>query len=164
VRGNRSFWSMVMISIVAVILLQALAGSPTSPVERWLHVTHVSRWWPFVLAGTTGLIGGAVLNRGAQTPQAGQAAPAGARSDTGGKGKGGPAIRGRFAVPRHVRRERARQRRRSERLEDADRRRREEEEATARAAQPAPSGPAWMPPLVAAWLRELAGAFGWRGR
>ena len=119
-RGNRQFWSMLLFAVVAVVVLQALAGTAGSPVERLLHIHVVPRWWPFVAAGAVGVIGGSLLQRpGAQ--QGGAATSTGAR--TRGKGDARPATRGRHAVPRHVRRERERQRRHEQRVEAGVRRR-----------------------------------------
>jgi hypothetical protein len=156
VRPTRSFWSVVLISIVAVMLLQAVAGSPASPLERWLHVQHVPRWWPFILAGVTGLIGGSFLSRGQQPAQEARA-PKGRSARAAAAGD----KRGRRAVPRHVRRERERARRRQERLEDAEARRREAEEAAEKAAR-AEAEAAAGPRRGAAWLDRLSGVFGRR--
>lgn len=164
VRNPRSFWTMVVISLVVVTLLQGLAGTPTSPVERWLHVTKVPVWWPFVLAGVTGIAGGLVLNRqmGPQGGAAEQGRPAPPRG-AGGRGKGngrGGDTKGRYAVPRHVRRERERERLRAERQADADFKAREEAEAAAKAAAAAAAAEHPAPP--AGWRDRIGAVFGRR--
>jgi hypothetical protein len=155
VRGGRQFWSTLLIAVVAVVVLQALAGSATSPVERLLHVQSVPRWWPYVLAGLAGVVGGSLLGRG----RAGGGAPGAAP-----RREEPPPTRGRRAVPRHVRRERERQRRRAEALAAAELRRREAEEDAARAAAAEASAAAPAPPPPAgrmAGLRRWAeGALG----
>jgi hypothetical protein len=116
---------MLLLAVAGVFVLQALAGTATSPVERLLHVTAVPRWWPFVLAGLAGIIGGSLLSRG-KTGSGTAGAPA--------KKAEVPATRGRRAVPRHVRRERERQERHQKAVERAAAREREAEEAVAAAA------------------------------
>ena len=152
--GNRAFWPMVLISIVAVVILQAVAGTASSPLERWLHIQQVPRYWPFLLAGATGLIGGALLN--ARSPKAQGGAP---QSPSKARGKTVLSeTRGRHAVPRHLRRERDRRHRQRERLEAAETRRREQE-ADAAAAAAAAAAPPPAPPRGPAWLRAVTGVF-----
>ena len=160
-RPSRPIWSLIILSIAAVLVLNAFAGTPTSPLEKMLHVTRVPGWWPLVLAGITGIVLGGFLNRGRRGGAAEQAQP---RPATGRKKPSGPAIRGRHAVPRHLRRARQREAERVLRLEDAAARAADaaaaaEEEAArlarAEAASPPPTGTAVI-------LRRLAGMVGWR--
>ena len=151
---------MVVISLIAVTLLQGLAGTATSPLERWMHVSKVPVWWPFFLAGLTGIAGGIVLNR-QMGPQVGTGEQGRVSPKSGGRDRGADAKRGKYAVPRHVRRERERERererRRADRLADAEARERAEAEAAARAA--AAENP--PPPH---WLGRIGGVFSRRPR
>lgn len=113
-RSSRPIWQVILLSVVAVLLLNALAGTPSSLVERLLHIRTVPAWWPFVLAAVVGLGLGGFITRGPRP--AGAAGEAGAQ---GAKRRAAPATRGRHAVPRHIRRERARQQTRQRRIEDA---------------------------------------------
>ena len=109
-RGMRPMLSTLLLALIAIILLNALAGSSTSPVEHLLGIHHVPRWWPFALAGALGLAFGAVVRR-PSGPQGERTPSSSSRSGAAAK----PATRGRYAVPRHVRRERERDARRASR-------------------------------------------------
>ena len=166
-RNPRAFWTMVVVSLVAITLLQGLAGTPTSPVERWLHIAKVPIWWPYLLAALTGIGGGIFLNRqmgpqpGAEENRGG-GARGGAPRRGGGQKRDVDATRGRYAVPRHVRRERERERRRAERRADAEWKAREEAEAAAKATASEAALAEAPPP--SGWLGRLGGVFSRRGR
>lgn len=127
--ARRPFWSFIILSVAAVLLLNALAGSSSSPLPRLLHITHVPGWWPLVLALVIGVAFGTVFNT-KRTPGGGQ--QGGVAGGAAGRSPAKPG-RGRHAVPRHVRRERERQARRQERAASAAR---EAEEAARREAEP----------------------------
>jgi|GEM_PF-5845837 len=137
--AKRPFWSFIILAAAAVLLLNALAGSSSSPLPRLLHIARVPGWWPLVLAVVTGVALGGIFNRG----RSGQPAPGG----TGGK-PASPVTRGRHAVPRHVRRAREREALRRERVEKVqaaalateEAARREQEAAAAPPAPPSPRG------------------------
>ena len=111
-RSSRPIWQVILLSVVAVLLLNALAGTPSSLVERLLHIRRVPAWWPFVLAAVVGIGLGGFITRGPR-PAAEEGGAQGAKRRTA------PAKRGRHAVPRHIRRERARQEMRQRRIDDA---------------------------------------------
>lgn len=104
-------WSLLLLAAAAVLLINALVASPGSPVMRVLHVSRPPQWLPIVLAGLVGITFGVVLNR--------RRRPGSQRGDGGSGGGGGsrapdgrPATRGRYAVPRKLRRQREREARR----------------------------------------------------
>lgn len=123
VRAKRPFWTYLILTVGLVLVLNALLGSASSPVPRLLHISHVPTWWPLVLALVAGVVLGGLVNRD-RTPN----------PSTRGK-PAPPATSGRYAVPRHIRRERERLERRNERLQKAA------ETAAAAAAVSAPAAP-----------------------
>ena len=125
-----SIWTLLGISVLSVLALQALAGTPTSPVERWLHIQTVPFWLPLAMAAGLGIVFGSVFRRrmaGAVQP----AKPTRSPSTT----------RGRHAVPRRIRRQRQRQDRALDRA--ASRERQEAAAAAAQARAAAPPPPTW---------------------
>lgn len=160
--GGRRFVTVLLVAVIAVVLLNTLAGTADSPVERLLHISRVPIWLPLVFAAALGIALGAVFQkRPGGTTSTGVTAPA---SPPARKRTDKPAIRGRYAVPRRERRERERQARREAAREEQEDRAREERERVAReqvreAAPPPPVGRRGGPlgwGLPARWRRRAA--------
>lgn len=160
--GGRRFVTVLLVAVIAVVLLNTLAGTADSPVERLLHISRVPIWLPLVFAAVLGIALGAVFQkRPGGTTSTGVTAPA---SPPARKRTDKPAIRGRYAVPRRERRQRERQARREAAREEQEDRAREERERVAReqvreAAPAAPVGRRGGPlgwGLPGRWLRRAA--------
>ena len=143
----------MILAAAAVLLLNALTGTSSSPLPRLLHIAHVPGWWPLVLAVVTGVVLGGFINRNRSGGPGGKDVP-------GAGQRAAPATRGRHAVPRRIRRTRQREARRQERIERGQAALRARAEAAARAeeAASAPPPPRGALGRVRALLRRGSGA------